>query len=92
MKNLTIIKEYTYGNGFKAYEFELSNGNRGVFRNSSSNEKETRYTLEIEGEPAGMWGTMLDGVGLSYTRFNGTEEVYEELLETFGVPCESNQI
>ena len=85
-------KTYTYGNGFTATEFKLSNGNTGVFRDSSLNENETRYTLEIEGEPAGMWGTLLDSVGLSYTRFNGTETVYSELLETFGVPCEPNLI
>ena len=85
-------KTYTYGNDFKAVEFKLSNGNVGVFRDSSISEKETRYTLEIEGEPAGMWGTLLDNVGLSYTRFNGTETVYKELLEAFALPCEPNQI
>lgn len=92
MKNLQITKEYTYGNGFKGYEFEMTNGDRGVFRNSSISKTETRYTLEIEGEPAGMWGTLLDNLGLSYTRFNGTEEVYEELLEAFALPCNPNQI
>ncbi|WNM50746.1 hypothetical protein Alsa2_CDS0132 [Staphylococcus phage Alsa_2] len=85
-------KTYTYGDNFKTTEFKLSNGNVGVFRDSSISENETRYTLEIEGEPAGMWGTLLDNVGLSYTRFNGTETVYKELLETFGVPCNPNQI
>lgn len=89
---MKTIKQYNYEKGFTAVEFELSNGNTGVFRNSSVSSTETRYTLEIEGEPAGMWGTLLDNVGLSYTRFNGTEEVYEELLEAFALPCNPNQI
>lgn len=82
------------GGGYKHTEttFILANGDRGVYRDTSCGDFGTRYTLEIEGKPCAMWGSMIEEHGLDYALFNGQEPLYPALNKAFNVPCEPGTI